>query len=132
MIHRIQTIFIALSAVLLLAVVAVPASASADVFDNTRSACQKAGNKPAACVDSDGANPLTGNNGLIIKIANIISIIAGIAAVIIIIVAGLRFVTAGGDAGRVSGARTAIIYALIGLAIIASARFIIGLVTSRL
>lgn len=132
MIQRIQAIFIAVTAVLLLTLAAAPAYVSADVFSNTRSACQKAGNKPAACADSDGTNPITGNNGLIIKIANIITVIAGLAAVIIIVLSGLRFVTANGDAGKVSGARTAIIYALVGLVIIASARFIIGLVTSNL
>lgn len=63
---------------------------------------------------------------LITTIVDILSIIVGIVAVITIIVSGLRFITSGGDAQKVSGAKTALMYALIGLVVVALAQAIIS------
>ncbi|MGH7142139.1 MAG: hypothetical protein ACREF5_01550 [Candidatus Saccharimonadales bacterium] len=78
------------------------------------------------------SNPLAGPNGLLLIIANVIAIVAGLAAVIIIIISGLRLVTSGGDPSRAAGARSALIYAIVGLVIIALADTIISLVLSRI
>ncbi len=76
-----------------------------------------------AC-DDDGAG-LTN----IIKVAiQILSVIAGVAAVIMIVVGGLRYITSGGDASKVAGAKSAIIYALVGLVIVALAQIIVRFV----
>lgn len=98
--------------------------------------CHKAPTS-AVCQDTNNGtgaknNPLTGSNGVIMKVANIISVIAGVAAVIIIIVGGFKFVVAGGDSNEVANARRTIIYALVGLIVIAAARFLVSLVVSKL
>lgn len=77
-------------------------------------------------------NPLTGTNGLLLKVANIIAVIAGVAAVIIIVLAGLRFIQSGGSTEDVAGARRSIIYASVGLIIIVLARSLLGLVLNAL
>ncbi len=64
-------------------------------------------------------------------IVKIISYIAGILAVIMIIVAGIRYTTSGGDAGSVSSAKTALVYALIGVAVASLAQLLIHLVLSN-
>jgi hypothetical protein len=59
------------------------------------------------------------------KIVNVFSIIVGAAAVIMIIYSGFRYITSGGDSGRVGGAKNSLIYAIIGLVIVALAQLIV-------
>jgi len=93
----------------------------------------------AVCKDSNkqvdsgkNENPLTGSDGLIIRIANLVAFVAGAAAVIIIILAGLRMVTSSGSSDDVAGARRSLIYAVVGLIVIALARVIIGFIIGAL
>lgn len=58
-------------------------------------------------------------------VVQIISVIAGVAAVIMIIIGGLRYITSGGDSSKVASAKSAIIYAIIGLVIVALAQIIV-------
>ena len=114
----------------LLALVPAPALA----FNPFGSVCNNGGGSSAICQEqSKGTtNPLTGTNGLFFGISRIIAIIAGVAAVIIIVIAGLRFVTSGGDPQKTKAAKDAIVAALIGLVIIVLAGSIISLVLSRI
>lgn len=59
---------------------------------------------------------------------NILSIIIGATAVIMILVSGLRYITAGSDSNQVSSAKTTLIYALVGVAIAALAQTLVHLV----
>lgn len=59
---------------------------------------------------------------------NLLSLIIGLLAVIMIVFAGARFITSGGDASKVAGAKNAIIFALIGLAVVALAETIVHFV----
>ena len=67
-------------------------------------------------------------NALIEKIINIFSIIVGIVAVIMIIYGGFKYITSGGNQESVKTAKTTIIYALIGLVIVALAQIIVQFV----
>ena len=74
-----------------------------------------------------------GDNGAAVSHAiavaiNLLSLAVGIAAVVMIIVAGLQFITASGDSNKISSARTSIIYALIGLVIVVFAQTIVHFV----
>lgn len=62
---------------------------------------------------------------------NLLSIIVGIAAVIMIIIAGLRYVTSGGKDESVKGAKNTILYAIIGLVIVALAQVIVHFVLTE-
>jgi hypothetical protein len=64
-------------------------------------------------------------------IINILSLIIGIVAVVMIIINGLRFITSGGDANAVNSARNGVIYALVGLILVGVAQFIVRFVLSR-
>ena len=61
------------------------------------------------------AKELDGNQGVITTIINTMLFIVGLLAVIMIIYAGIRFVTAHGDEKQVTGARQTIIYSVVGL-----------------
>jgi len=90
------------------------------------------GASTAYCSDTanGGQNDIYGPNGLITSAIDIVSIIAGVTAIVVLMIGGFRFVVSGGDSNSVSGARSMILYSLVGLAIIGAAqaimRFIIG------
>ncbi len=88
--------------------------------------------KSATCAARTNKNPLTGTDGLLMKVANIVAIIAGIAAVLMIIVGGFRMITANGDSQGFGSARSTVIGAVVGLIIIILARSIVVLILEKL
>ncbi len=68
---------------------------------------------------------------LITNIINIFSVIVGVIAVIMIIVGGLKYITSGGESSNVSGAKNTIIYAIVGLIVVALAQFIVRFVLTN-
>ena len=76
----------------------------------------------------DGDASVSGLYGLAAQVVNIFSIIVGIIAVIMIIYGGFKYITSGGDSGNVSGAKNTLIYAIVGLIIVALAQFIVRFV----
>jgi hypothetical protein len=100
-------------------------------FDGVK--CTGAVNESTVCADkSKSADPIAGSGGLIMKIINILAFVAGLAAVIIIILAALRFVTSGGSSEDVAGARRTLIYALVGLVILILARTLVAFTLGRI
>jgi hypothetical protein len=64
-------------------------------------------------------------------VINIFSLVVGAAAVIMIIIGGLRYITSGGESSNVSTAKNTIIYAIVGLVIVALAQFIVHFVLGK-
>ena len=107
-------------------------SISASTGNLFNGACTGAGNASAVCQDDNSpTNPLIGPNGVLLKVSAIIALIAGVAAVIVILISGLGFITSGGDPAKAQKARGALIGALVGLVIIVLAESIIGFVLSK-
>lgn len=82
----------------------------------------------------DGCNdPADGSSldGTIKNVISVLSVIVAVISVFMIITGGLRFVTSGGDSNSVSGARKQIIYALVGLLIVALAQILVRLTISE-
>lgn len=73
-------------------------------------------------VTGDGAGSIT---ALAKKVVNIFSLIVGVVAVIFVIYGGFRYITSGGDSGNVGNAKNTLIYALVGLVIVALAQLIV-------
>ena len=67
-------------------------------------------------------------NDIIVTVINVFSIVVGVVAVIMIIIGGLKYITSGGDSGNVSGAKNTILYAVIGLVVVALAQVIVRFV----
>jgi len=92
-------------------------------------------NSAAGASGQDNSNAETTLETTITTALNIISAVAGIAAVAMIIVAGARFAGSAGNENAVKGAKSAIIYAIIGIVIVATAQIMVhfvinGLITS--
>ncbi len=85
---------------------------------------------PVDCVAAT-AEGETKINTLITQIINVFSIIVGIVAVIMMIYGGFRYITSGGDSGNVTSAKNTILYAIIGLIIVALAQFIVKFVLNK-
>jgi hypothetical protein len=75
--------------------------------------------------ESKDRNPLFGEDGIITFIINLVSALVGIAAVITIIVAGLKFITSGSNPQDINNAREMVIYAIAGLVIVVSAQLFV-------
>lgn len=65
------------------------------------------------------------------RIINIFSLIVGVVAVIMIIFAGFKYITSGGNQEGVKTAKQALIYALVGLIIVALAQIIVKFVLNQ-
>lgn len=99
-------------------------SASAALFSGASDqACQGVGLGTSGC--SAGTS---GISNLITTAINIMSVVVGIAAVIMIMVGGFKYVTSGGESSKTSSAKNTIVYAVIGLVIVAFAQFIVKFV----
>jgi len=68
---------------------------------------------------------------LIRTIINVFSVIVGSVSVIMIIIGGFRYITSGGDSNNVGGAKNTILYAIVGLIIVAFAQVIVQFVLQR-
>lgn len=84
------------------------------------------------CKTNTTGDPLTGTNGVILRATRILSILAGAAAVIVIVLSGIRYITSSGDPSQISQAKHGIIYALVGLVIILLAQPILNFVIIRI
>ncbi len=80
---------------------------------------------------STTAEGTTKINSIIETIVNLFSVIVGVIAVIMIIWGGLRYITSGGDSGKITTAKNTIIYAIIGLIVVALAQFIVKFVLNK-
>lgn len=101
-----------------------------------KNVCDRSGaSSSPVCKDNDGArdNPLYGPQGILTSIINLLSLIVGIIALIIILLAGLKFITSGNNPQDVTNARERVIYACVALVVASLAqvfvRFIIGKVS---
>jgi hypothetical protein len=81
-----------------------------------------------ACIADDATTKI---NNLIRTIINLLSAIVGIVAVIMIIVGGLRYITSGGNDTSVTSAKNTILYAIIGLIIVALAQLLVRFVLNK-
>lgn len=81
--------------------------------------------------DCDDQASEEGLNDLIAQVINIFSIIVGVVAVIMIIYGGFRYITSGGDSSKVGDAKNTILYAIVGLIVVALSQFIVKFVLDK-
>ncbi|HUD10649.1 MAG TPA: hypothetical protein VMR28_03190 [Candidatus Saccharimonadales bacterium] len=74
----------------------------------------------------------TSLGSLIATVINILSLIVGVASIIMVIVGGFRFIISGGDSTATASARNTVIYALVGLTIAILAQVLVHFVLGRL
>jgi hypothetical protein len=134
---KIIRIFLLLGIIFTFQVPIIIRTAKADSNPISEGACDpnvvgsEGGASSPVCTATE-SNTVTGNNGLISTIANIVAWATGVIAVFMIIFSGFRFITAGGDSAKISSARNTILYSAIGLVVIVLARIIVSFVINNL
>jgi len=140
MLKKLKELALSLGIFGLLAVpVMVPAVASADIAGQVCSGVQAANGTGNIDVNGSGnSTPCTDSNTtgsqfqhLLTLVINVFSIIVGFIAVVMIIYGGVKYITSGGDSNNISGAKNTIVYAIIGLVIVALAQVIVHFVLSQ-
>lgn len=83
----------------------------------------------ANCSTSDATKKI---NDIVHTVINLFSAIVGIVAVVMIIVGGLRYITSGGNDTSVASAKNTLLYAIIGLVIVALAQIIVRFTLNKI
>lgn len=116
--------------------VVAPCFASATsmaAYNPIGTACEtKGAEQSEVCSAKSGKDPITGPDGILKKVSLVLASIAGVVAVIMIIVAGMQYVLSGGDTQKTARARGMIVGAVVGLVVIVSAESILLFVLSKL
>jgi hypothetical protein len=124
-----KKIVVLASCFVLVGAIAGPSQSASALFENAKNdAC-------AGVALSEGTTECPDNSGRVSGVLktgiNMFSIIIGIIAVIMIIISGLRYITSAGDSNSVNGAKNTLLYALIGLVIVALAQIIVQFVLGK-
>lgn len=133
MIKKIQSLLIAslfvlgLAAPVALTANTVSVAAQSNITDGLN-AGSRATDPVAADEDQDAEARV---NDIIALVINIFSVVVGVISVIMIIIGGLKYITSAGDSGNVTSAKNTILYAVIGLVIVALAQLIVRFVLQR-
>jgi hypothetical protein len=126
--QRIKNLFLAFVATFSFAVVPVLAPA-------TVSAATIGSKIIEGCKDVAGEECKEGTgNGLkdvITKVVDLLSYFIGAIAVFMVIFGGFKYLTSGGDSGKVGEAKNTILYAMLGLAVVIFARAIVAFVITQ-
>lgn len=118
-----RIIAIIVAAVALLVPTIFPISVAAqNVSDVCEGVGAVSGASSSDCTPSGGVSDI---NSVVEAGLRIFQVIVGIIAFVMIIIAGQRFITSGGDPAKVTSARNTIIFSVVGVVIIALAEVII-------
>lgn len=127
MIKKITLSVSALAMLLLPVAVPVAVSAQANIQQNLdKGTCLS-----TTTTDCDTQDPETTVNDIIATVINLFSLLVGVVSVIMIIIGGFKYITSGGNDGSVSEAKKTILFALVGLVIVALAQVIVRFVLAQ-
>ena len=77
------------------------------------------------------ANAGTEVDEIITDVINIFSLVVGVVSVIMIIIGGFKYITSSGDTGNVTSAKNTIMFAVVGLVVVALAQVIVTFVIDK-
>jgi hypothetical protein len=100
------------------------AEISQDVCDGINAVVGDTGN----CTDSTNANGESTITSIAKKVVNLLTLIVGVMAVIMIIFGGLKLTAGGGSDKSIKSGKNAILYAIIGLIVVLLAQVIVRFV----
>lgn len=119
---------------LAIAAALVPVTANAQDTNTTIQESVNCGASDISLNQSGCSSPAGSSDDIsnvIRTVINIFSAVVGSVSVIMIIVGGFKYITSGGDSNNVSGAKNTIMYAIVGLVIVAFAQIIVQFVLER-
>lgn len=126
-----RLLFVALAGLSLSLVAAAPVAAVDVVAPN----CEGEAVNSAVCRDNQSTaseNPIFGPSGILTRVINILSILVGIAAVIAIMISGLRMTLSQGEPNTLATARRSLLYAVLGIVVAALAQAIVIFVLRKI
>jgi hypothetical protein len=131
--QKLKQLILGLAALCTLAapVLSVSSVAAAANIEQNLCAGAKLDVSDTSCDPANDSEATSKVNSLLSTVINIFSLIVGVIAVIMIIIGGLRYITSGGDSGNVTAAKNTILYAIIGLVVVALAQFIVRFVLAK-
>lgn len=109
----------------LLVPVAAGATCTTNIESQIGNGVAATGTKTTGC---GASSPTSGVSSIAKKIIDIFSLVVGVVSVFMIVYAGFRYITSGGDSGNTTGARNTLLYAIVGLIIVAIAQIIVRFV----
>jgi hypothetical protein len=118
----------------LVPIIGFAGSASAyDIVPGCASGGSLSNSNADVCTDVNSVNKSTKNPiYTIIKTAiEVISFVTGVAATILIVISGMKFITSGGDPGKVGEAKSTLLYAVIGIFIVMISQGIIVFILNK-
>lgn len=128
---KITMLFIATVALVgIMGVAALPVSAE-ETSEAKKAVCQGIGNAVGGTDDCEDPAGSASLDSTIKNVINILSLVVAVVAVIMIIVGGVKYVASQGDSSGVSSAKNTVIYAVVGLVIVALAQVIVRFVAGR-
>jgi len=113
---------------------AAPVLAATSTTTPTPASSQVCAGVPNAHVASDGTCQVTGSptlNNVVATAVNVLSMIVGLAGVIMVVMGGFKYITSGGDGQKAAGAKNTLVYAVIGLVIAALAQVLVQFVIKK-
>ncbi len=132
MIKKLKLFILSISSLILfaapLAATAAPATVPTDINGNLNCGSDIKVGSSSGCNTTDTSGAI---NNTISTVINVISVIVGAVAVVMIVVGGFRYVTSAGNPEGAKSARNTILYAIIGLVIVALAQLIVHFVLSK-
>ncbi len=114
---------------LLTVAVAAPVGRAA-ALASSDAVCEGAGLAAGGGCAAPAGTPTVGNT--VVRGIQIFVWIVGAIAVFMVIIGGLKFITSGGDPAKTASAKDTILYAAIGLVVVALAQFIVRFVLNKL
>lgn len=128
MLRRIKTLVLAVVLNLTFVAGLSTSFAHAQVTDTLN--CGAQGNLTGQnCTPTAGAD--TTINNTVQRAIRIFQIIVGLISVFMLIFGGLKYITSGGESSGITGAKNTILYAVIGLVVVALAQVIVQFVLNR-
>lgn len=129
MLSRFKFLLVTTFGVLFMGAMLVPSQhVSAALFENSKTeACNGIALSSGTTCSDQGSNVSN-----VLKAAlQLASIAIGVIAVIMIITSGLKYITSQGDAASITSAKNTLLYAIIGLVIVAFAQVIVHFVLTK-
>ena len=109
---------------------AIPANAA--LFEGSvNQACQGTQLEESDSSSCDGTRTDNRVADILRLVLNIFSWVTGVIAIIMIIIGGLKYITSGGDSAGVNSAKNTLLYAVIGLVIVAMAQILVRFVVKK-
>ncbi len=130
---KLMTLSAIIAVVVPLSITSITYAAAPATYNLTNSISTNGCNGTAASSNTqvDCTNAGNGISNIVTQVLNIFSWVVGIVAVIMIIIAGFRYIVSGGEEAGVRGAKNAIIFAIVGLVIVAIAQIIVQFVITK-